>query len=352
MTVVCSRARPVIHEAGFFAAALTVAGLSVAQWAYASSDAPDWRGYEALYEGSADWLTPNGLAPLFIAFLVGARWVFGPEGYGLFRLVLFALFAGFAGWLAYIMPIQKRLSRASALMTCGAVLTALLLKSVVQIREGVAFVLVLVGVLAILRHNIFCIARSGAAVTIAPLVHAGIASLSGVWLFACALTWAPWKVLKSQWLQNAVGLSALVAGSCLALAVTANSETVAAYAASLGVETSATVQGGAFKIAYWAAVGVVVLVLGRQALACDGKLALAFSVALGVGLLPFAYGFCLGLVLANFNVPAVTSMGIRVLFTGLDLALIMVCLRGRATGLTAGAMVLMLADELRLLAAA
>ena len=63
-------------------------------------------------------------------------------------------------------------------------------------------------------------------------------------------------------------------------------------------------------------------------------------------------GFCLGLVAAGFDVPAVTSMGIRVLFTGLDLALIIVCLRGRANWLTFGVMVLVLADELRLLAAA
>jgi hypothetical protein len=352
MTVVSSRARIVINEPGFYAAALAIVGLSIAQLAYASSDAPDWQGYEVLYEGSADWLTPNGLSPLFMALLGGARWLFGPEGYGLFRILLFALFAGFAGWLAYIMPMQRRLGGASALMASGTAMTALLLKSVVQIREGLAFVVVLMGILAVLRHKTPRFVRPGVSVAVAPLIHAGIASLSGVWLIACALVWAPRNVLTSRWLHRAVGLSALAAGSYLALAVISNGEAIAAYVAGLGVETSAIAQGGTIKIGYWAALGGVVFVLGRQVLVCDGKLTIAFSIALGVGLLPLAYGFCLVLVLANFYVPAVTSMGIRVLITGLDLALVTVCLRGRANKLTAGVMIFMLADELRLLATA
>ena len=352
MPAVSPRVRVVINEAGFCAAVLAIVGLSLAQWAYASSDAPDWQGYEVLYEGSADWLTPNGFAPLFVAFLGGARWLFGLEGYGLFRLALFTLFVVFAGWLAYIMPTQRRLGRASALMAGGTVITALLLKSVVQIREGLAFVVVLVGVLALLRQNTLRFVRPGVSVAVAPLVHAGVASLFGVWLIACALVWTPGNILKSWWLREAIALSALAVGCCLAITVIANSETVGAYVAGLGVETSAIAQGGTLKIGYWAALGAVVLVLGRQILVCDNKLALAFSMALGVGLLPISYGFCLVLVATNFYVPAVTSMGIRVLITGLDLALIIVCLRGRASKLTAAVMLFMLVDELRLLATA
>ena len=192
----------------------------------------------------------------------------------------------------------------------------------------------------------------GASVALAPLVHAGVAPLSSVWLIACALAWVPCKILTSRWLRESIGLIALTVGLSLAAAVIANGDPIGVYIAGLGVETSAIAQGGPIKIGYWGALGVVMLVLGRQVSVCEGKLALAFSILLGVGLIPLSYGLCLGLVMANFRIPAVTSIAIRVLITGLDLALVMICLRGRANMLTAGAMLFMLADELRLLATA
>jgi hypothetical protein len=266
MTVAPSRPRTLVYEAGFLAALLVLSGLAMAEWLYSGSDAPDWQGYKALYEGSADWLTPNSVAPLFIAFLDGARGIFGEQEYGLFRLALFAIFATFAAWLAYIMPIQRRLGGASALMTGGAVLTALLLKSVVQVREGLAFIVVLVGVLALLRRGHFGGARSGAAVLIAPFIHSGIGPLSGVWLVALSLSRAPWKVLERRWLHRALAATSAIIGLALGLLVVGNGETIAVYAASAGIDISAAEQGGFFKLLYWAAVGVAVLILARQSI--------------------------------------------------------------------------------------
>jgi hypothetical protein len=252
---------------------------------------------------------------------VGARWLFGSDGYGLFRLALFGVFAGFAAWLAYVMPVQRRLGWATALMTGGAVLAALGPKSVVQIREGLAFVVFLAGPVGAL---------------IAPLIHAGIAPLSAVWLVA----WSPWRV--PAW---ALAVASAAVGLALALLTIAHGDEVATYAASLGVDVSARVQGGWLKLGYWAALGGAVWVL-RVRLA-DGD---RFGEALGSGLLPAVYVFCAALVVAGFATPAVTSMGVRVLITAMDLALLRVCLRGRADVASAVVMVGMLCDELRLLA--
>jgi hypothetical protein len=317
MTAIPTRPRAVVHEAGFLAALIVLAGLIAAQWVYASSDAPDWQGYQALYEGSADWLGPSG----FMAVLAGARWLFGPDGYGLFRLALFGVFAGFAARLAYVMPVQRRLGWATALMTGGAVLASLGPKSVVQIREGLAFVVFLAGPVGAL---------------IAPLIHAGIAPLSAVWLVA----WSPRRV--PAW---ALTIASVSIGLALALLTIAHGDEVATYAASLGVDVSARVRGGWLKLGYWAALGGATWVL--RARLADGD---RFGEALGSGLLPAVYVFCAALVAAGFATPAVTSMGVRVLITAMDLALLRVCLRGRADVASAVVMVGMLCDELRLLA--
>jgi hypothetical protein len=352
MTTNFPQSRISINEAGFWASVSTVVALSTAEWIYASSDAPDWQGYEALYEGSADWLTPNGMAPLFVGFLGAARWIFGSEGYGLFRLFLFVMFAGCAGWLAYIMPTQRRLGGASAMIAGGAVIAALLLKSVVQIREGLAFVVALLSIVTMLRGGTARKFRLGISAVVAPLLHVGVASLSGVWLVAWLFSWIPQDRLSSRRLHQVVGIGALAAGVCLALATIENGNIVGAYFSDLGVETSAVEQHGTIKIVYWTILGLVAFVLSRQLQNVEKKIDLSFSIALGMAFIPFAYGFCSCLVVGRFVIPAVTSMGIRVLFTALDCALIIICLRGRANWLTVGAMSFMLADELRLLATA
>ena len=317
MTAVPTRPRVVIYEAGFFAALIALVGLLAGQWLYSSSDAADWHGYQALYEGSADWLGPNG----FMALLAGARWVFGPEGYGMFRVALFGVFAGFAAWLAYRMPLQPRLGWASVLMTGGAVLAALGPKSVVQVREGLAFVVFMVGPLGVLA---------------APAIHAGLAPLSVVWVAA----WAPWKV--PSWLLTA---GSVAVGVAMALLSITHGDEVRAFAASIGVDVSAQVQGGWLKALYWGTLGFAAWVLRVQLI--DGD---RFDGVLGGVLLPGAYAFCATMVVAEFATPAVTSMGVRVLITAMDLALLRVCLRGRANWATAAVTVGMLLDELRLLA--
>ena len=316
MTAAPNHSRVVINEAGFLAALIVLIGLIAGQWLYSSSDLPDWQGYQALYEGSADWLGPNG----FMALLSGVRWVFGPEGYGMFRLALFCVFAGVSAWLAYQMPLQSRLGWTSVLMTGGAVLAALGPKSVVQVREGLAFVVFLAGPVGVLA---------------APAIHAGLAPLS----VACVASWLPWKL--PAWLLT---IASTAVGLVMAFFAITNVYEVKAYAASIGIDVSAQVQGGWLKIVYWGGLGFAAWVLRGQLI--DGD---RFDGILGGGLLPGAYAFCASLVLAEFATPAVTSMGVRVLITGMDLALLRVFLRGRADWATATVTVGMLLDELRLL---
>lgn len=300
------------------AALIVLVGLCFAQAWYAGTDAPDWQGYQALYDGSSDWLGPG----VFTVFLGGARWLFGADGYGAFRLALFIVFGGFATGLAWTMPTQPRLGAASALMCAGAVLAAMGLKSIVQIREGLAFVVFLTGPVGAVA---------------AASIHLGLAPLSAAWLFARA----PWRV--SAWLMSLVGLAA---GLALATVAITHAEEVRAYAVSLGVDVTAPVEGGWLKIGYWVALGFAAWVL--RARLRDGD---RFDAVLASGLLPAAYGFCAALLGARFETPSVTSMGVRVLFTAMGLALLRVCQLGRADVATAIVALGMIGDELRLVAA-
>lgn len=318
MATVSAKPRILIYDARPIAALLVVSGLSLAQWAYLGSDAPDWQGYRSLYEGTADWLGPG----VFTTFLAGARWLFGAEGYGAFRLVLFTGFAGFAAALALRMPAQPRLGAASAVMVAGAVLAALGLKTVVQIREGLAFLVFLGGPLGMI---------------VSPTIHVGLAPLSLTWLASCA----PWRI--SIGLMSAVSAGI---GIGAALIVVVHADEVTARAAVVGVDVSATAIGGWLKLAYWAVLGAAVWML-RYSLS-DGD---RFDQALGAGLLIGAYAFCASLVVMEFEAPAVTSLGIRVLITAMDLAVLRVCLRGRADLTTAVVAAGMICDELRLLTA-
>ncbi len=289
MTAIPARSKATLPDARVVAALIVVTGLCAAQAWYSASDAADWQGYQALYEGSADWLGPG----VFTGFLAGARWLFGEDGYGTFRLALFVVFAGFAGWLAWRMPQQPRLGAASSLMCAGAVLAAMGLKSVVQIHEGLAFAVFLTGPVGMLA---------------APAIHAGLSLASATWLLTCS----PWRA--PGWLLTIV---AAAGGAALAALVIGHADEVTAWAANAGIDVSARANGGWLKIGYWAALGWAAWVLRSRLVNID-----RFGHALGSGLLPFAWTFCATLVIADFGTPAVTSLGIRVLMTAMGLALL------------------------------
>jgi hypothetical protein len=120
------------------------------------------------------------------------------------------------------------------------------------------------------------------------------------------------------------------------------------------IDISASPTTGLWKDAYWLFNGAAVLVLRRQVLgAIEGArpFALAWATGLVCGVLPALYSACFILATTGFAIPAVTSIAIRLLYTSMELALLIIALRGRMNLITVALAVAMMADRLRLLAA-
>jgi hypothetical protein len=149
---------------------------------------PDWFGYQLIYENEGAWLSAQGRDPLFLLLIQIANVIFGANHYDQFREWLGWLFIGVSAWLARGAGWKPRdvTSSAWGLSLTLAILQFGLTRFTVQIREGIAIVVVLIA----LRWA----TKDGRAVLVtaflcgAALVHGGASLLLLGWLIA--LGWA------------------------------------------------------------------------------------------------------------------------------------------------------------------
>jgi hypothetical protein len=345
---------PTIYGDRFLAALLVIAIMAGLYWAQVGYWASDWLGYQNLYLGEGSWLSVQGRDPGFIWLLEAGYALFGPEGYETFRLVLFVLFTAFASWLAYSIPTQIRVGPFSMLLTVAVTLCAFLLKGFIQIREGVAFMFVLAPAVVMYGQGRRGIPWSGLGGIVAPLIHAGAALLTAAWFLAMGLFWLGRRALASRLLISALTVSAIGVGALVALEIFRSVGAVEFLRRDIGIGETPWVQAAGWKYAYWALNGLIVMVLRHQILDATNDMdgfPRAYAVSVGAIILPLAYAVCAVLVFGNFNLLAVTSVMIRLLLTSLELAVIIICLRGRGDWLTAGIAAAMLADRARLIIA-
>jgi hypothetical protein len=147
----------------------------------------DWLGYAQLYGDQGGWLLDKKRDPGFILVIDSAYSLFGKYGYQNFRIILSTIFVAFATCVVWSMPIQVRLPQISSVVTALIVGSAFSLKSFVQIREGLAFLFIIVPTVAM-----FAKGRSGlflsAFCTIGALsFHSGSLVLGAVWLISLTL---------------------------------------------------------------------------------------------------------------------------------------------------------------------
>lgn len=330
-----------------YAAAFVLVALTALYIGVHGPAVSDWEGYQFLFDQDGGWLRRQGRDPLFLYVLQGGRAIFGGNGYDLFRGAVFAAFAAAAARFAYAMAP----GRTWAIFLALVAVAAFMIKALAQIREGMAFLIVTWPLVATYRHGENNPLAVGVFACVAPLMHSGAALFAGLWAMAAALSIIPrlvtWRGLP--WLLLGAGL---LAGASAAAWISASASTLEFSLRDLGIDTDAETIGGVAKDIYWLANGVAVLILWRELLRAAhgaGRFGGAFAIGLGSLVLPAVYTVCLVLVFRQFYLPAVTSMAIRLLISSMQLALLILGLRGRVNLASIGIASALILDQARLL---
>jgi len=323
------------------------------QW---SPNTFDWQGYRMIYDSGGAWLARDGRDLGFVFFVDRAFAVFGDGGYERFRFVLGAAFVGFAGWLAWIAPAQ-RIGIWQIPAVAAVVLAAFLLKSSIQIREGLAFGLVIISVINLYRGKNYAwtfiplLIGLSMHTGMAPFVLALVAAYSSVFLLELAHgRHAERAATEPGYLRLLFGIG-IALGVFLAVAL-ANFSGLAYALTDFGVYQRTTSDTtGLAKAFYWTVTGVLVFMMRQQLVSSMRirmpKAAFTYTQILSSVMLPGCYALVVILLLTG-QAPVVVSFAGRMLVTLMHAGLVILVLRGRAGFATTGIALWMLADAIRL----
>lgn len=331
-----------------WAAGLAVFVMAFFYWEFPASGFGDWLGYAEIWDQDGGWLANQGRDPLFVTIVHQSRQVFGDGGYAVFRDVLYGVFTLAAARFAYVM----RSRQVSALYVVPIVAAALLVKSLVQIREGMAFVIAVVPLVGVFRASRSGWLVAGIGALMAVLMHFGALLFVVCWAVASVLYLAPDRLLGGKGARTSLMALGLALGVAMSVAILAFSKVLELALEDLGSDTTAPAIGGAWKYVYWIVNGGLVLLVRQQLLNAawgSRKFGYAYATVLGSVVLPIIYTVCIILVFNQFYLPVITSAAVRLLFSGVEAALLVIGFRGKANWLTAAIAVILIADQLRLL---
>jgi len=325
--------RPTLDASSALAGVVAVMVMAGLYWRFSGASVPDWIGYAQIYDFEGGWLTREGRDPLFVALVHAAKLALGSNGYATFRFLLFAIFSVSAAYLASVITYN----RTSVFISVIIVVSVLLLKSLVQIREGLSFVIVAVSIIGILTSRRGGWIDAGCGALIASQIHIGAALFALVWILAFALWVAPPRILAWPNLPIFISLFAIMLGIVFIFEASKSAVNLEYTLRDMGVDTTGQAFGGFWKYIYWVSIGIVMLVTRHQILeAAHGgrKFAFAYATVLGAAVLPALYTIAAGLVFTRFYLPAATSLAVRLLFSSVGLGILLVGIRGKANLLT------------------
>ena len=306
----------------------------------------DWDGYRGMYMNMGDYLARQGRDPLFVGLINLAGDVFGAQGYERFRSWVVVAFA--ASGLAIL--YRSVWAGSDPLAALLAILAAYLLKSMVQIREGFAFLLIVTTILAAYRGSRKGMIVSGIGAAVALLVHAGMVVFVATWMGAVSLIIGRRPALADRRLPVVLAGTAILAGLVIAWWAQARVGLLARELQDFGMDTRTPLTADVAKYVYWAAIGLMVLIVSRELrhVARDGPLfSSAYATFLGTFILPATYTVCVSLIFIKFEMAAIASLFIRVLLTTIELGLLIVVSTGRARWPVTVAAAFLIAIEVR-----
>jgi hypothetical protein len=340
------------YPARLLASFIFIVALSVAYWRFSNPVGfTDWQGYETLFYSDGGYLARAGVDPLFVMTLRFCHRIFGDNGYETFRTCTFVIFLISGSWVAYSLPTYNT----SPIITSTIVVSAFLIKSVVQIREGLALIFILSGLVVFFSGR-----RGGRVAAICSsiggyLTHLGTALFGVTWLVAAAIHLIPQRIIKGRAFSGILLAMGILVGAVIATVVEFNATAVEFMLRDMSADVSAEAIGGFWKDAYWAVKGIIVLLLRHQLLkgvAWGEKTPYIWANVFGSAVLPAVYVFTTVLVFGQFYLPAVTTFGSRLLFTLSSVALVIIALRREANWFTFSFALFAIAEQLRLLTSA
>jgi hypothetical protein len=310
----------------------------------------DWVGYRVMYDTGGDYLVKQGRDPLFVGMISGAAAIFGYEGYETFRDVTFSIFTLVAARWAY-------LARGLTPVTALTISAALIIKSVVQLREGIAFLILAWPLMGLYVHRpaTFTVRPRSAfaalvGAVVGALIHVGTAIYLGIWFGAAFLAFIPRKFLEWRYTPRALLLLGIGSGFALGSTIIIFPEPFKSVLIELAGAAYATPQLFALKVVYWLTLGILTFATGGQVLnAAKGcsPFGYAYAVVLGRFVLPLIFCASVVLVLTSFATVEITEWGNRLLVSLLQLSIILITIRGRANYLTLAISIILLANEAR-----
>ena len=185
-------------------------------WTVSEEINPDWYSYAALYSGDGSWLADQGRDWLFVLLLRAASAIGGPDNYIYFRICIGAYFAAFTYLLVEGRLFGlERAPRSNSLLLIG-ILPFIAPRFTIQIREGLAVTLALIGMALLARCRVGTQRSrlnplySGAALA---LFIASYATHSGVLILLVAMlgSWVHLQKVSSSLAQEVRLLSSISA---------------------------------------------------------------------------------------------------------------------------------------------
>jgi hypothetical protein len=341
------------NGAGVIAASFVLVAMVALYWNISGPLAPDWLAYERLYQAGGGYLARQGRDPSFVVIVQWASRLFGPQaGYWTFRDALFGVFALTGVYLALRIPEQDYFGRMSFLIVAPLVVMPFLLKGLIQIREGLAFVFVAAALPSMFGRGAPRFLLLGAGLAVAASIHVGAAAFLLTWILALALAPVDKRWLDVRSLSAILTVIGAAAGLSIALWAREHPYDVSTYLSDFRVDNRVGVEGNTAKTGYWIAMGVGMLILRHDLLrlmSTGTPTVRAFLVLLGAVLLQALYMIAATLVFIEYNLASVASLAIRLLLTAMEVAFVVIALRGGMRPLTALVLVLSVIDRARLL---
>jgi hypothetical protein len=310
----------------------------------------DWVGYRIMYDTGGDYLARQGRDPLFVWLVSAGAAVFGYEGYETFRNVVFTVFTLVAARWAY-------LGRGLTPVTALTISAALIIKSLVQIREGIAFLILAWPLMGLYVHRPGKTAERPRAAfaalagsVLGALTHIGTSIYLLSWCGAGVLTVIPRKFLNWRYTPRVLVLLGISAGVALGTTIVFFPRPFESFRLEIAGEADSTPGIFGLKVAYWLTLGCLTFATGAQvARAAKGcsPFGYAYAITLGWFVLPMIFTTSLLLVLTAFRTLEITEWGSRLLVSLLQLSIILITVRGRANYLTLLMAAVLLANESR-----
>ena len=318
---------------------------------------PDWISYAFVYNDGGAWLAEQKRDPLFLMLVGALRSLFGPDGYPAFRYTVAGYFAIFTYLLlrGRVLPFDAGSTPRWPLLLLG-MLPFVAPRFTIQIREGLALTLVLVG-MAWLSAAPSRTGRTVVAIAFfvaATLLHSAVgilllALLAGIVIRQICMQ----SIGLELWILLALGLIATAAGAAIAgfgLSTRAGQRLVESL---YGVEGEVEATLTFWKWVYWGLYGLGVAALaGRlRHLYRDNQLPPDLRPVLGIitlVMLPAIYTAAL-LLLAGGLPPIVVSGAARLMNMLLSVTLLVLALRGALTPRLGIFALLVLVDQARII---